>query len=309
MRFGLSWDVDPGEAPTTAWRSILTEMSAADGVGLDSAWLEEGREGPASCSQPSLFLTYASRRTLSLHLRARRRIAGANIARVAAELGVFDQFSRGRAGLVVSSPATEGAEAGVVIERADFLLHAWSRMDFRYRGTSFRFPGHTTDDAPQGASEAPVGTVHNPQWDWGANVPDYLAVTPRPFAQRLPLWMEIDDPAVRSWAARSGVSPFVGADVALDEAKALLCGYRAEAQSAGMPPWLVEPVLERRITVGGAGDGEGLAGSPTEIVQQVWDLRRETGIGQIVWRRTREQRGKTLALSQFASEIQPLCQA
>jgi hypothetical protein len=182
-------------------------------------------------------------------------------------------------------------------------------MDFRYRGESFRFPAHTTDDTPMGASEAPVGTTHVPQWDWGPMLPDYLAVTPRPYAQRLPLWVEIDDPAVRSWAARSGVAPFVDADVPTADAVALLGAYRAEAADAGLADWLVEPVLERRISMGAAVDGEALEGSASEISQSIWDLRRETGIGHLVWRRTRSQRGKTLALGQFASEIQPLCQA
>ncbi|MCZ7526785.1 MAG: LLM class flavin-dependent oxidoreductase [Acidimicrobiia bacterium] len=309
MRFGLSWDVGSDEEPAPVWRAILGEMSAADGIGLDSAWVDEARDGPASCSQPAMLLTFASRRTASLHLRARRMVGGANVVRVAEEMTVLDVFSRGRAGIVVSSPGAEGIDPATVIERADFLLHAWSRMDFRYRGRSFRFPAHTDDEAPEGASEAPPGRVFQPQWDWGPILPDYLAVTPRPYSQRLPLWVEIDHPEVRSWAARNGVSPFVGADVPLAEAVSFLTRYRDEARTTATAEWQVEPVLERRMVLDGAADGEGIEGCAGEIAQQLWDLRRETGVSHVVWRRTRQQRGRTLSLSQFASQVQPLCQA
>ncbi len=310
MRLGVSWDIDVGEEPRAAWRSIMTELSTADGLGLDSAWIEEGRDHDAACPAPAAFLAFAARRTSSIQLRAAgRRLAGTNIVRVAEEMAVLDTFARGRSGLAVGSPRRDGAEAPVVIERIDFLLSAWSSDELRYRGRSFRFPASTADDAPEGASHPPPGLAHRPQWEWGPATPPYLAVTPKPYASRLPVWVEIDDPAVREWAAEAGVSPYVGPDVPTATAVDLLTDYRRRARLASRRTDEVEPVVERRINPGGAGDEATLGGSPAEIVAGMRSLRAEAGVAHLVWRRTPKQRSRVLQLGTYASEIQPLCQA
>lgn len=309
MRLGVSWDIDDGEEPRSAWRSIMTELSTADGLGLDSAWVEEGRDHDAACSAPAAFLAFAARRTSSIQLRAAgRRLARTNVVRVAEEMAVLDTFARGRAGLAVGSPRREGAEAPVVIERIDFLLSAWSSEELRYRGSSFRFPASTGDDAPRGATHPSPGGAYRPQWEWGPATPPFLTVTPKPYASRLPVWVEIDDPAVREWAAEARVSPYVGADVPTATAVELLADYRQRARLAARKPYEVEPVVERRIDPGGPGDEATLGGSPAEIVSAIRDLRAEAGVAHLVWRRTPAQRGRVMQLSTYASDIQPLCQ-
>lgn len=309
MRLGVSWDIDAGEDPRSAWRSIMTELTTADGLGIDSAWVEEGREHDAACSAPAAFLAFAARRTSSIQLRvAGRRLAGTNVVRVAEEMAVVDTFARGRAGLGVASPRREAADAPVVIERIDFLLAAWSSDELRYRGTSFRFPASTADDAPAGASHPAPGNGHRPQWEWGPATPPFLAVTPKPYAPRPPVYVEIDDPAVLEWAAATGVSPYVGPDVPTGTALELLRAYRERAGRAGRKPYEVEPVIERRIDPEGEGDGQTVGGSPGDIVSVIRDLRVKAGVAHVVWRRTTEQRGRVAQLSTYASEIQPLCQ-
>jgi alkanesulfonate monooxygenase SsuD/methylene tetrahydromethanopterin reductase-like flavin-dependent oxidoreductase (luciferase family) len=310
VRLGISWDVPAGEDTRFVWRSVMTELTTADGLGIDSAWVEEGREHDAACSAPAAVLAFAARRTTSIQLRAAgRRLAGTNIVRVAEEMAVLDTFARGRAGLAVGSPHREAAEAPVVIERIDFLLSAWSSDELRYRGASFRFPASTGDDAPDGASYPAPGTPYRPQWEWGPATPPYLAVTPKPYASRLPVYVEIDDPTILEWAAETGVSPYVGPDVPTATAVELLADYWQRASRAVRKPYEVEAVIERRIDPGGDGDGGTLGGSPADIVSAIRNLRVEADVSHLVWRRTPEQRGRVAQLSAYASEIQPLCQA
>ena len=44
-------------------------------------------------------------------------------------------------------------------------------------------------------------------------MPDFLAVTPKPYATRPPIYVAIEDDETLEWAARNGVAPFVGVEV------------------------------------------------------------------------------------------------
>ena len=307
MRVGLSWDVDRFRDAPAGFSCVMAEIEQADQMGLHSVWLREGREHPADCPQPAIFLTYAARRTRSVQLRiAGRRVARALPAHVAEEVAVLDTFSRGRAGIAFAAATAQGVPVRHVHELIEFVSAAWAMDEFRYRGRHVRFPAHTPQDAPRGASAPENEGDYVPQWEWGPATPDFLAVTPKPYAARTPLHVEIEDDETLEWAARSGVSPMLGAEVPTALAVERLARYREVAEKAGRARREVEPVLERRIALDGRGDERTLGGSPREVLNAIRDLRGRASISHFVWRR-----GAALPMDlyRFASEVQVLLQA
>jgi len=302
----VSFDL-AGDAPGAAWAPVLAEISQADAMGFESVWIQEERASAASVSSPSLFLTSVARRTRSIQLRtAGRQVVRNEGARIAEEIAVLDTFSRGRAGLAFAGAFRQGTEPGRVHETVELVAAAWSLDEFRYRGEFVRFPNHTGDDAPRGASALPPSHEYVPQWEWGPIMPDFLAITPKPYATRPPLYVEIDDDETLAWAARAGVSPFVAADVPTERAVARLARYRELADAAGRRRDEVDATLERRIVLDGPGDAATLAGSPRELVVAIRALRGKTGISHIAWRR---EAASGDGFHRFASEIQPMLQS
>jgi alkanesulfonate monooxygenase SsuD/methylene tetrahydromethanopterin reductase-like flavin-dependent oxidoreductase (luciferase family) len=300
-------DVDRFRDAAEGFSSVLAEIEQADQMGFHSVWLREGREHAADCPQPAIFLTFAARRTRNVQLRiAGRRVARALPAHVAEEVAVLDTFSRGRAGIAFAPAAAQGVPPGHVHELVDFVSSAWAADEIRYRGEHVRFPAHTPDDAPAGASSPEVEGPYLPQWEWGAATPDFLAITPKPYASRTPLHLEIDDDQTLEWAARSGISPMLGADVETAVAVERLARYREVAEKAGRAPREVEPVLERRIALDADGDERTLGGSPRDVLNAIRDLRGSTRISHFVWRRGI---AAPMDLYRFASEVQVLLQA
>jgi alkanesulfonate monooxygenase SsuD/methylene tetrahydromethanopterin reductase-like flavin-dependent oxidoreductase (luciferase family) len=307
MRVGLSWDLGGDRSAVEAWPPLLEEIAQAEKLGYDSVWVSEERAGRAGCPSPTLFLTFVARRTKSIQLRsAARRVARANPVRVAEEVAVLDSFSRGRAGIAFAGAGRQGVPAGRVHEAIELLVSAWAADEFRYRGEFVRFPAHTGDEAPLGASEPEARADYKPQWEWGPIMPDFLAITPKPYVTRPPVHVEIDDDETLEWAARFGVSPVVGADVPTEQAVARLARYRKAADAAGRRRDEVEPVLERRIAVDGASDAQTLGGGSHELVCAIRDIRASAFISHLVWRRGGDDDGH---LFRFASEIQPLLQS
>jgi alkanesulfonate monooxygenase SsuD/methylene tetrahydromethanopterin reductase-like flavin-dependent oxidoreductase (luciferase family) len=299
--------LDPDRNAAEAWSPVLGEIAQADELGYDSAWVSEGGAGAASCSSPTLFMTYAARRTKSIQLRpAARRVTRANPVRIAEEVAVLDTFSRGRAGIAFAAASRQGVPAGRVHETIEFLASAWAFDEFRYRGEFVRFPSHTEDGAPRGASEPEGGREYVPQWERGPITPDFLAITPKPYATRPPVYVEIDDDETLEWAAQSGVSPVVGAEVPTERAIARLARYRKAADAAGRSRGEVDAVLERRIAVDGESDAQALGGGSRELVGAIRDIRASTYFSHLVWRRRANGGGDLL---RFASEIQPMLQA
>ena len=98
-------------------------------------------------------------------------------------------------------------------ETVDFVTSSWALDQMRYRGEHVRFPAHTPDDAPPGASVPEAGGDYVPQWEWGPETPDFLSITPKPYAPHVPVQVEIDDDETLQWAAKHGISPMVAADV------------------------------------------------------------------------------------------------
>jgi alkanesulfonate monooxygenase SsuD/methylene tetrahydromethanopterin reductase-like flavin-dependent oxidoreductase (luciferase family) len=304
---GLSWDSDVHASPGESWRLILAEIEQAEALGFDSVWLREGRELAADCGSPTLMLTYAAQRTRSLQLRsAGRRISGVNPVRLAEEIAVLDNFSRGRAGVAFAPAAAQSVAAGHVHEVIDFVTSAWSADELRYRGEHLRFPAHTGEEAPRGASEPEARSEYVPQWEWGPLEPDFLAVTPKPYASRPPVCVEIDDDETLDWAARSGVSPMLGPDLPTRQAIDRLARYRARADAAGRGRAEVEVVLERRLGLDGPADECRLGGGARALVVAIRELRAKACVSHFVWRR---RGAESLDLYRFASEVQTLLQA
>ncbi len=305
MRVGLSWDLD-GDDAAAAWKHVATEATTADDLGYDSIWVSEARDNATDCSSPGIWLTFLARKTATVQLRSTRLVAHHNPVRVAEELAVLDVFSRGRAGLAYAAASRQGVPATHVHETVEFLAHAWALDEFRYRGDHVRFPSHTPDDAPSGATTATPGGSYVPQWDWGPETPDFLAITPKPYNTRPPLHAEITDDETLEWAAAHGVSPLVSADTPTSEAVERLTRYRTLADDAGRSRSEVEPVVERRIVINGDSDECTLAGSPSELVDELRDLAAQTAMSHLVWRRRSAADGDLFA---FAGEVQPMLQA
>ena len=307
MRVGLSWDSDLHESADEGWQLTLGEIQQAEALGFDSVWLREGREAPADCSSPTLLLTFVAQRTRSLQLRsAGRRVSGVNPVRLAEEIAVLDTFSRGRAGVGFAAASPQSVAADHVHELIDFVTSAWSMDELRYRGRHLRFPSHTGEEAPPGASEPPPRGDYVPQWEWGPITPDFLAVTPKPYVSRPPVCVEIDDDETLDWAARCGVSPMLGPDLPTREAAERLARYRARADSVGRRSAEVEVVLERRLLLDGPGDECRLGGGTRALVTAIRELRAKACVSHLVWRR---HGSEPLDLYRFASEVQTLLQA
>lgn len=306
MRVGLSWDLDTAGSAVQNVGRILAEAATAGRLGYDSAWVRESRDGPGACPHPGLVLTALARKDKTLQLRTVREVKQANPVRLAEEIAVLDVFSRGRAGLAFAAAGRQGEPPARVHETAEFVRAAWARDEFRFRGEHVRFPAHTPDDAPAGASE-PARRGCTPQWEWGPVMPDFLAVTPKPHAPRPPLYVEIDDPGTLEWAAAHGVSPFVAATVATEDAVERLCRYREAARAAGRGPAETEVVCERVITTDGGGesDADRFGGDAASVVAAIKDFATRTGMRHLVWQR----KGSGDAdLFRFAVDVYPLLQ-
>lgn len=310
MRVGLSWEFDQSRPPADAWAAVIAEIEAADALGYDSAWVHESRGQAASCPAPSVFLTAASRRSENLQLRlAGRTVNHCHPVRLAEEVAVLDLYSRGRAGVAFAAAGRQGVSETHLHETIEFVRSAWSLAEFRFNGEHIRFPAHTPAGVPPGASEPPPAEDYLPQWEWGPATPDYLAITPKPFTSRPPVFVEITDESTLSWAARHGVSPFIPAEVPHERALALLATYRQQLTAAGRAHTEVEPVLERYIDPGAPGDPVVLGGSTRELVVRLRAARIRAGVSHLVWRRTPAQAGNRDQLSQFQSEVQLLLMA
>lgn len=305
MRVGLSWDLDGDDAGAT-WPRVTAEAEAADRLGYDSVWIAEARDSASACSSPSMWLTFLARRTKNVQLRPARLVTHANPVRVAEEVAVLDGFSRGRAGLAFVAAGAQGVSAPRLHETVDFLAHAWALDEFRYRGDHVRFPSHTPDDAPYGATTPESAAPYVPQWEWGPETPDFLAITPKPYATRPPLYVEIADDETLEWAAARGISPLITAVTPTAEAIERLTRYRAVADAHHRSRAEVEPVLERRLVLDGPGDDHTLGGAPGELVQAIRDIGAPTGLAHLVWRRAATSDGD---LFRFAGDVQPLLQA
>ncbi len=307
MRVGLSWDLDRFDDAALGWQEIISEVAQADQMGFDSFWIHEGRERASDCPEPSVFLTYLSEKTKSGQLRiAGRRVTRALPVHICEEVAVLDTFSRGRAGLAFAPASRQGVAASHVHEIIDFVASSWVADEMRYRGEHIRFPAHTPDDAPAGASVPEVEGDYVAQWDWGPETPDFLSITPKPYVPHTPLNVEIDDDETLEWAAQQGISPMVGADMPSAEAVDRLRRYREVADKAGRSRREVEVVLERRIALDGEPDERTLGGSPRDVLNAIRGLRAKTGVSHFVWRR----KGATpMDLYRFASEVQVLLQA
>jgi len=307
VRVGLSWDLGGDAGAVETWPGVLAEIAQADAMGFESVWVQEGREAADACSSPALFLTWVARKTKSLQLRvAGRGVTRGDAVRTAEELAVLDNFARGRAGLAFASATRQQAEPALVHETVEMVSAAWSMDEFRYRGDHVRFPSHTGDDAPRGASELPPSKEYVPQWEWGPIMPDFLAITPKPYSTRPPLYVEIEDDATLEWAARAGIAPFVPAEVPTGRAVERLVRYREVADAAGRRRDEVDATLERRLVLDGEDDACALGGSSEALVIAIREIRGRTGISHVVWRRGTAAGAD---LYRFASEVQPMLQS
>lgn len=297
MRVGLSWELDPGLPLAEQWPALLAEACAADRMGFDSIWIDEswGGSGAGTACSPTIMLSYLARRTKTVRLCAIRRPPAVAVVRMAEELAVLDQFSRGRAGIAFAGDQESGWR-----ERVEFTLAAMRPGAFRYRGDDFTFPAGLEDPVPNGFSRpSPEGT-YTPQWEMGPAVPEFLAVTPKPFASQVPAWIEGGD-------ADSLAAPLMRAACSETEAIEVVSGYLEQGGQG-------EPAIERWIEFGpgdspAGGGAPVIAGKAEDLVIRLRDLAAATGAQHLVWHRRPDAKQGVTDLLRFASEIQPMLQA
>lgn len=307
MRVGLRYELNGGNDAGASWRAVISEIERGDKLGYDSVWLNESREAGTSCPAPVLFMSYVARRTKSIQLRpASRGVTRTNPVRLAEEIAVLDVFSRGRAGVAFASAHSQEIPPQHLHETIDFIGAAWANDALRYRGEFVRFPSHTPDDAPEGVSEPVATGKYIPQWERGGILPDFLAVTPKPYVNRPPIYVEITDDATLEWAAQHGISPLITEAVPTSSAVERFAQYWQVAADAGRSRSEVDAVLERRIVLDGDADDYTLGGSATELTTTISELKAKTSISHLVWVR---EAGDEQALFRFASEVQPALQA
>jgi alkanesulfonate monooxygenase SsuD/methylene tetrahydromethanopterin reductase-like flavin-dependent oxidoreductase (luciferase family) len=307
MRVGISYNIEDNVNAVVGWEAILSDVEMADTLGYESFWVGESRDNKRACSSPALFLTTAARRTRNIQLRmAARTVVVPNPIRLVEEVAVLDQFSRGRAGVAFANAGGQSTVPGHVHEAIEFVRSAWSADEIRYRGEHIRFPTHTTDEAPLGTSYPEWQGDYTPQWEWGPAMPDFLAITPKPYATQPPTYVDISEDATLEWAANHGVSPFINADMSTDRAVQRMQRYRALADAAGRSRYEVEAVLERRMGIGTRPDDCTLGGNAHELVCALREIAVEASIAHFVWRRSNPEDGD---LTQFAIEVHPMLQA
>jgi len=307
MRVGISYNVQDNTNGADSWEAILADVELADTLGYESFWMAESRGHQNACSSPALFLTSAARRTRNIQLRiANRTVVRPSHIRIAEDVAVLDTFSRGRAGLAFANAGSQSTVPGHVHETIEFVRAAWSADEIRYRGEHIRFPSHTTDDAPRGVSHPEWQGSYTPQWEWGPAMPDFLAITPKPYATQPPIHVDISEDATLEWAANHGVSPFIGADVPTEAAVERMQRYRAVADAAGRSRYEVEAVLERRMGIGATPDDYTLGGTADELICALREVAINASIAHFVWRRNGPGDGD---LAQFAIEVHPMLQA
>ena len=307
MRVGISYNIQGNSSAAASWEAILADVELADTLGYESFWVGESRENKNACSSPALFLTTAARRTRNIQLRiAGRTVVVPSPIRLAEEVAVLDLFSRGRAGVSFASAGRQSTVPGHVHEAIEFVRSAWSADEMRYRGEHIRFPTHTTDEAPRGTSYPQWQGSYTPQWEWGPAMPDYLAITPKPYATQPPTYVDISEDATLEWAASHGVSPFIAADMSTVRAVERMQQYRALADAAGRSRYEVEAVLERRMGIGAKADDCMLGGTPDELICTLREIAINASIAHFVWRRNGPEDGD---LAQFAVEVHPMLQA
>jgi len=307
MRVGISYNVQDNTNAADSWEAILADVELADTLGYESFWLAESRDHQNACSSPALFLTSAARRTRNIQLRiANRSVVVPHHIRIAEDVAVLDLFSRGRAGLAFASAASQSIDPGHVHETIEFVRAAWSSDEIRYRGEHIRFPTHTPDDAPQGISYPEWKGSYTPQWEWGPAMPDFLAITPKPYATLPPNYVDISEDATLEWAANHGISPFIGADMSTKQAVERMQRYRAIADAAGRARYEVEAVLERRMGIGATTDEYTLGGTADELICSLREIAINASLSHYVWRRNGPEDGD---LAQFAIEVHPMLQA
>jgi len=137
-------------------------------------------------------------------------------------------------------------------------------------------------------------------------MPDFLAITPKPYATQPPIHVDISEDATLEWAANHGVSPFIGADVPTEAAVERMQRYRAVADAAGRSRYEVEAVLERRMGIGATPDDYTLGGTADELICALREVAINASIAHFVWRRNGPGDGD---LAQFAIEVHPMLQA
>lgn len=295
MRVGLSWELDRELPIAEQWPVLLAEACAADRMGFDSIWIDESWGGSGTACSPTIMLTYLARRTKTVRLCAIRRPPAAALARMAEELAVLDQFSRGRAGIAFS-----GDRDGAWRKRIQFTVAAMRPGALRFRGNDFTFPAGLEAPAPPGISRPAPESTYTPQWERGPAVPEFLAVTPKPFASQLPAWIE-------GGGADSLGAPLMRAACSEAEATEVVRGYLEQGGSG-------EPAIERRIEFESATSEENriapvIRGEPEDLVIRVRDMAAVSGVQHLVWRRRPDPAHGIADLLRFASEVQPMLQA
>jgi alkanesulfonate monooxygenase SsuD/methylene tetrahydromethanopterin reductase-like flavin-dependent oxidoreductase (luciferase family) len=309
MRLGLLYSQRGSDGSFTP---LVEQIVAADALGFDTVWIEERPCEPRSLGSVAIVLAALAKRTRAIRLGAFKTMALGHPARIAEDFAMIDLLSGGRFnfGAAVNGsrdafrayrvPFTERGER--FREALDIVLAAWACDAFAYGGRHYQFPAHT---APGSGLQRKSGNgPYRPQWERGPELPDFLTVTPKPLQEpHPPVWILAEDADQVTFAAERGHSLAMPAadlhqlEVAANSYAAALARVHRDRHEVELAA-IVDIRLAGRRTAPGT-------------LEELHRVQAATGMNHIIWRVPPDAAHNDLmgALSQFASEVQPMLQA
>ena len=184
MRFGFgvsNFELIGDESLPAAHQDMLEQATLADALGFDSVWIAEQHFSPErQCPSPFLIGTAVAMRTQRTKIGVYTTMTFAHPIRIAEDAAVLDVLSGGRLILCAGTGyrPEEFAAYGVpakgkrarVQESLEILSQAWTEAPVAYQGNHFTIPNQMPD------AEA-------------ADVPEHIAVFPKPSQRPIPVWM------------------------------------------------------------------------------------------------------------------------
>lgn len=311
MRIGLLYS---HAAADGSIQPMLEQIIAAEGLGYDAVWITDDHFSDTGVGSAPIVLAAIAHATRMMRIGTFRTLALDYPVRTAEDFALLDLLSGGRLnfGASVGASAAPFEAYGIPFtERAarfrealDIILAGWAFDEFSYGGEFYRFPSHTA--AGTGLKRRRQRSeAYAPQWERGPEQPDFLTITPKPLQQpRPPVWILGDSPEGITFAAGRGHSVVLPA-APPNELAAAAERYDQALAAAHRDRSEVELALMVDVRLDGMR-------TAADTLERLITLQGATGANEFIWRVPFPEvpAGNLLgALSQFASEVQPMLQS
>lgn len=329
MRVGIYYDFSfpPRLERAAFWTCFLEQVRAADEMGFDDVWFAERHFADDAPGQAQILAAYLAKSTRVLRIGGFKVCPLDNPVRLAEDAAVLDLLSGGRLNFgagVGDQPAAYRARGVPWEEREarlweglDLVRHAWTSDEFHHLGRRYQFPGHLQARTKAAYQRRMHHGRHVPQWERGAVVVDYLAVTPKPLqVPHPPFFVLGTTPGLVRATGRRGWSCVLPAALGREELIQEARRYRRAMNAAGRARGeaQIACICDIAFTDGAAGRRRKpfICGSAEEIVEQLKRLQNDTDLQHLIWRIPFPQLDHTQVLqnlNRFAREVQPLLQS